>query len=78
MSAQARSTWKPQQRAWIFRATHYIGRWSMVDIYVGGLLVALVQFHPFADVTIGPAAPAFAAVVVLTMLASRNFDPRLL
>ena len=48
------------------------------DIYVGGLLIGLVQFYPFADVSVGPAAPAFAGVVVLTMLASRVFDPRLL
>ena len=62
----------------LYRVVDFIGRWSMVDIYVGGLLVSLVQFYPFADVTIGPAAIAFAAVVVLTMLASRSFDPRLL
>ena len=62
----------------LYRVIDFIGRWSMVDIYVGGLLVGLVQFYPFADVTVGPAAPAFAAVVVLTMLASRSFDPRLL
>jgi paraquat-inducible protein A len=41
-------------------------------------LIGLVQFYPFADVSVGPAAPAFAGVVVLTMLASRVFDPRLL
>jgi paraquat-inducible protein A len=55
-----------------------IGQWSMVDIYVGGLLVSLVQFYPFTTVSLGPAGPAFAAVVVLTMMASRAFDPRLL
>ena len=66
------------RRTRLYRVVDFIGRWSMVDIYVGGLLVALVQFRPFADVTIGPAAPAFAAVVVLTMFASRSFDPRLL
>ena len=66
------------RRTRLYRLVDFIGRWSMVDIYVGGLLVGLVQFYPFADVTVGPAAPAFAAVVVLTMLASQNFDPRLL
>ena len=66
------------QRTRLYRVIDFIGRWSMVDIYVGGLLIGLVQFHPFADVSVGPAAPAFAAVVVLTMLASRAFDPRLL
>jgi paraquat-inducible protein A len=66
------------RRTRLYRVVDFIGRWSMVDLYVGGLLVALVQFRPFADVAIGPAAPAFATVVVLTMLASRSFDPRLL
>lgn len=75
--AQRRSTWLPDQRARLYRATHYIGRWSMVDIYVGGILVALVQLHPFASVEPGPGAIAFGAVVVLTMLATMSFDPRL-
>jgi paraquat-inducible protein A len=75
--AQRRSTWNPEQRARLYRATHYIGRWSMVDIYVGATLVALVQLSPFASVDPGPAAIAFSAVVILTMLASQSFDPRL-
>jgi paraquat-inducible protein A len=66
------------QRTRLYRVIDFIGRWSMVDIYVGGLLIGLVRFYPLADVSVGPAAPAFAAVVVLTMLASRAFDPRLL
>jgi paraquat-inducible protein A len=66
------------RRTRLYRVIDFIGRWSMVDIYVGGLLIGLVQFYPFAEVTVGPAAPAFAGVVVLTMLASRTFDPRIL
>jgi paraquat-inducible protein A len=62
----------------LYRVVDSIGRWSMVDIYVCGLLVALVQFQPFATVTPGPGAAAFGAVVVLTILAARSFDPRLL
>jgi paraquat-inducible protein A len=76
-SAGRRSTWSPALRARLFRATHYIGRWSMVDIFVGGTLVALVQLGPIASVEPGPGAIAFGAVVVLTMLASQSFDPRL-
>ena len=72
------STTDTAQRTRLYRAVDLIGRWSMVDIYIGGLLVALVQFQPFATVTVGPAAIAFTAVVVLTMMASRTFDPRLL
>ena len=75
--AQHRSLWSPQQRAKLYRATHSIGRWSMVDIYVGGTLVALVHLGPFANIEPGPAAIPFGAVVVLTMLASMSFDPRL-
>lgn len=75
--AQRRSTWRPEQRARLYRATAYIGRWSMVDIYVGAVLVALVQFGAFGSVLPGPGAIAFGAVVVLTILASMSFDPRL-
>lgn len=76
-TAQRRSTWRPQRRANLYRATHSIGRWSMVDIYVGATLVALVHLGPFASIEPGPGAIAFGAVVVLTMLATMSFDPRL-
>jgi paraquat-inducible protein A len=76
-TAQRRSTWRTEERSRLYRATEYIGRWSMVDIFVGGVLVALVQLHPFASVEPGPGAIYFGAVVVLTMLASQSFDPRL-
>jgi paraquat-inducible protein A len=49
----------------------------MVDIFVGAVLVGLVQFKAFATIVPGPGAIFFAAVVVLTMLASASFDPRL-
>lgn len=77
VAAQRRSRWRPDQRARLHRATHLIGRWSMVDIYVGAALVALVQFKAFGTTLPGPGAIAFGAVVVLTMLASMSFDPRL-
>lgn len=76
-AARRRSTWRPDQRARLYRATHHIGRWSMVDIYVGATLVALVQLGPFARIDPGPGAIFFGAVVILTMLATRSFDPRL-
>ena len=75
--AQRRSRWRPDERARLHRATASIGRWSMVDIYVGAALVALVQFGLFAQIEPGPAAVYFGAVVILTMLASKSFDPRL-
>ena len=77
VAAKRRSTWRPEQRAKLYRATHQIGRWSMVDIYVGATLVALVHLGPFANIEPGPGAIPFGAVVILTMLASMSFDPRL-
>ena len=76
-TVRRRSPWRPDQRALLYRATHYIGRWSMVDIYVGATLVALVHLEPFALAEPGPGAIAFGAVVILTMLATHSFDPRL-
>ena len=55
-----------------------IGRWSMLDVFVVSLLTGLVQIDGFATVHPGPGIAAFAAVVILTMLASMSFDPRLL
>jgi paraquat-inducible protein A len=78
VTAQRRSRWRPAERSRLYRFTEYIGRWSMVDIYVGGVLVALVQLHPFASVEPGPGVIYFGAVVVLTMFASSSFDPRLI
>ena len=77
VQAQLRSTRSPMRRARLYRATHYIGRWSMVDMFVGATLVGLVQLGAFATILPGPGAIFFAAVVVLTMLASEAFDPRL-
>jgi paraquat-inducible protein A len=75
-TAQRRSAWRPLRRSKLYRATHWIGRWSMVDIFVGATLVALVQFSAFATIAPAPGAIAFGAVVVMTMLASISFDPR--
>lgn len=62
----------------LYHLTELIGRWSMVDVYVVTLLTALVQFGFLGNVQPGNALVAFAAVVVLTMLAAETFDPRLL
>ena len=75
--AQRRSLWNPRQRTRLHRLMSLIGRWSMVDIFVGAMLVALVQFKTIATIHPGPGAIAFGAVVILTMLASLSFDPRL-
>ena len=62
----------------LYRILEVIGRWSMLDVYVVAILVTLVQAGLFATVTPGSGAAAFGAVVVLTMLATMSFDPRLI
>lgn len=67
-----------RRRIWMYRTTKFIGRWSMVDVYVVTLLTAVVQFGLIGQVEPGAALLPFAAVVVLTMLAAETFDPRLI
>ena len=62
----------------LYRLLEIVGRWSMLDIFVVAILVALVQLQLVATVTPGQGAAAFGAVVVLTMLATMSFDPRLI
>lgn len=67
------------ERTSLFRAVNWIGRWSMLDIYVLALLTSLVQAGAVtATIRPGPGALAFASVVVLTLLAAAAFDPRLM
>jgi paraquat-inducible protein A len=62
----------------IYWFTELLGRWSMVDIFVVGILVALVQLGNYMTITPGLGALAFGSVVMLTMFAAMSFDPRLL
>ena len=78
VTTQRRSTWRPELRTAIYRTLESVGRWSMVDIFVAAVLVALVQFKTLAQIEAGPGATAFAAVVLFTMFASMSFDPRLI
>lgn len=70
--------WDPGQRTRLYRLVEFVGRWSMLDIFAVALTVAMVQSPGFATVQAQPGALAFGAVVVLTMLASMSFDPRLI
>ncbi len=72
------SSWRRKERGKLYRFVEFIGHWSMLDIFVVALMAALVRFQSLADVTPGPGAVAFGAVVVLTMLASKSFDERLI
>ncbi len=78
VSVQRRSTWRPRDRTRIYRLTEVIGRWSMVDIYVITITVALVKIGALALFEAGPGLVFFGAVVVLTMFAAMSFDPRLI
>lgn len=67
-----------QQRIRLYRITEFIGKWSMVDVFVVAILVALIQITGIIVIRPGTAALAFAAVVILTMLSAHAFDPRLI
>ncbi len=77
-SVRLQSRWRPKDRTSLYRLTELVGRWSMVDIYVVTILVALVKLGAVASIEAGPAAIFFAAVVTTTMFAAESFDPRLI
>lgn len=78
LAASGKLNPSPNMLGKIYWFTELLGRWSMVDIFVVGILVALVQLGNYMTITPGPGALAFAGVVVLTMFAALSFDPRLL
>ena len=78
ISVQKKMRWRPVDRTRLYRLTEAVGRWSMVDIYVVTILVALVNLGALATIEAGPAAVFFAAVVVITIFAAMSFDPRLI
>lgn len=78
LSVQLKSQWHPRRRALLYRIVEAIGRWSMVDVYVVTILVALVHLGSIASVEAERGSLFFGAVVVLTILAAESFDPRLI
>jgi paraquat-inducible protein A len=78
ISIQQKWTWRPHLRAKLYRIVSFIGRWSMLDVFVVTVLVALVQVQSVAVIKAGPGAFAFGAVVVLTIFAALSLDPRLI
>ena len=77
-SVQRHQPLSAQQRIVMYRFIEFIGRWSMLDIFVIAILVAVVNFGRLASVEANLGAAAFASVVILTMLAAVTFDPRLI
>jgi len=78
LSIQFKWEWRPRQRTIMYRSIETIGRWSMLDVFMVSILVALVKLGLFAEVDPGPGITAFAAVVVITIFAAMSFDPRLI
>jgi paraquat-inducible protein A len=67
-----------RDRTKIYRIVAAVGRWSMIDVFMTSILVALVHFGGLVTITAGSGAVSFAGVVILTMLAAETFDPRLM
>jgi len=78
ITVQRKSVWRQKDRTLLYRITEVVGRWSMIDIFVVTILVALVSLGSLATIYAGPGVIFFAAVVVITMFAAMSFDPRLI
>ena len=77
-SVQMQSQRSYQQKTQLFRVTHLVGRWSMVDVFVVAVLVALIKLGNIMSIYPGLGAVAFAGMVIITVLAALSFDPRLI
>jgi len=77
-SVHKRHHWSQRERTVLYRVTEFVGRWSMVDVFVVTVLVALIHLGGLLTITPGVASIAFGAVVVATMLAAESFDSRLI
>ncbi|MGI9304170.1 MAG: paraquat-inducible protein A [Gammaproteobacteria bacterium] len=77
-SVSSHSQAEPAQRTLLYRITEFVGRWSMIDVFVVAILVALIQLAGLLVIRPGTAALAFAGVVMVTMVAAASFDSRLI
>ena len=68
----------PHKRMKLYEVVEFIGRWSMIDVFVVAILTALVQLGFVASINPGPAAVCFGLSVVFTMLSAQSFDPRMI
>lgn len=78
LQSSKRWNFSPENCAKLYRLVEIVGKWSMIDVFVVALLTALIQIQSLATILAGPGAVAFSAVVVLTLLASLSFDPRII
>lgn len=77
LQVQRHSAWRLPERTRLYHAVEWVGRWSMLDVFVVAITAALIQRPGVAVILAGPGIAAFGSVVVLTMLATMSFDPRL-
>jgi len=78
LAVRRRSLWRRRDRTVFYRLVEFIGRWSMLDIFMISILVALVKLQALSTIEAGQGAVWFACVVVTTMFAAGSFDPRLI
>jgi len=78
ITVQKHSNWRTKDRTLLYRVTEVVGAWSMVDIFIIGLLAALVNLGALATIRPGIGAIFFAAAVITTIFAAHSFDPRLI
>jgi len=77
LSEQFKTYNKPRHKATIYRLTEFVGRWSMVDVFVVAFLASLIQLGKVMSIYPGPAALAFAGMVIFSMLAANSLDPKI-
>ena len=78
LSVQRRDAIAPERRQQLYEVVEYIGRWSMIDVFVVAILASLVQLNIVVTITPGPAALTFALSVIFTMLSAQAFDSRMI
>jgi paraquat-inducible protein A len=78
ISVARRSARSPLSRFRLYEIVEFIGRWSMIDVFVVAILSALVQLSIVASIRPGPAALTFALSVIFTMLSAQSFDTRMM
>ena len=78
VSVQRKSVGDPHNRHRAYELVEFIGRWSMIDVFVVAILSALVQLNTIATIHPGVAAVSFALSVIFTMLSAQSFDARLI
>lgn len=78
LAVQRGAHWPAGRQYGLYEVVEYIGRWSMIDVFVVAILCSLVQLNVAASITPGVAALTFALSVIFTMLSAQSFDPRLI